>query len=174
VIAMPSGCYGSSCFGCYGGGVVAAAPLGVPAVGIPTGSPKVTMPPAGDATVIPQSEAERDAIRNLLDKLRKGKQPPDEAAKSTAPKAAATAHLTVNLPAEARLWVDQVECPLTSAVRAFDTPPLQPGQVYYYTLRVQVNRPGGPVTDSQRVLVSAGQNVSVNFTNVGTVSTAQR
>jgi uncharacterized protein (TIGR03000 family) len=84
------------------------------------------------------------------------------------------AHITVKLPAKARLWIDQVECPLTSSVRSFDTPPLQPGQRYAYTMRIQLQRDGETVNDSKRVEVAAGRQVEVNFEQLTTTATAQR
>ncbi len=132
------------------------------------------MPPA-DGTIVPQSEAERAAVKKLLEDLRKKpSKDPEQIATPQTTKAAAPARLTVKLPADARLWVDQVECPLTSAERSFSTPALQPGQSYFYTLRIQVQRQGAPTTDSQRVTVTAGQNVTVTFPNPAPVTTAQR
>jgi uncharacterized protein (TIGR03000 family) len=139
------------------------------------------MPPAADGSTTPRSEVERDAVRKLLQDLRKKKGPPideEAAAPATepqqAPKAALPARLTITLPADARLWVDQVECPLTSSQRTFSTPVLQPGQTYYYTLKMQVQRQGAPVSDSQRVLVTSGQQVNVLFHEPEPITTAQR
>jgi uncharacterized protein (TIGR03000 family) len=126
--------------------------------------------PGADPALLPQNEAERDAIRKMLKSMRDGVKKPQEEVRSLA----APARVTVNLPADARLWVDQVECPLTSAARSFDTPVLQPGQTYFYTLKVEVQRDGVPVTDSQRVLIAAGEHVTVNFNNSGALAAAQR
>jgi uncharacterized protein (TIGR03000 family) len=90
---------------------------------------------------------------------------------STAPRAA---RITVYLPAEAQLYVDNVFCPLTSATRSFPTPPLQPGREFYYTLRAEVTRDGQTRVQSQRITVGAGRQVSVEFNNFGPVRTAQR
>jgi uncharacterized protein (TIGR03000 family) len=176
VIAMPaystchgcSGCYGChGCWGCYGT-VVAAPQVAMPVV-------QPVMPGAiGDPKVTPRNEAERKALEKLLRELRDKDKDKDKEIKKPTSADATTAHVTITLPADARLWVDQVECPLTSAVRSFNTPALQPGQTYFYTIRVQVERDGVPVTDSQRVLLSAGQEVTVNFSNMSAVSTAQR
>jgi uncharacterized protein (TIGR03000 family) len=153
VIAMPG--YSSCSCSCtcsgygIGGGYPATPGPGGEIVPAPkTGGP--SMPPA-DSSTAPRNDAERD------------------------PKApAAPARLTVRLPADARLWVDQVECPMTSSERAFNTPVLQPGQTYYYTLKISVQRQGAPVTDSQRVLVRAGQSVNVIFNEPEAITTAQR
>jgi uncharacterized protein (TIGR03000 family) len=68
------------------------------------------------------------------------------------------------------LWIDDVECPLTSSVRAFDTPVLNQGQTYVYSLHVAVQRDGQTLTDSQRVFVQPGEQVSVNFSGVAAVA----
>ena len=178
VIAVPY-CSGCTC-SCVGGGTMSynvtpgAAPGGREVVPMPGGQ---SMPPA-DGTTTPRTQAERDAVRRLLDKMRKDKSPSEEQTAAPAnPEsgtAALPARLTVRLPADARLWVDQVECPLTTGERAFNTPVLQPGQTYYYTLKMQLQRQGNPVTESKRVLVSAGQNVTVTFHEPERVTTVQR
>jgi uncharacterized protein (TIGR03000 family) len=137
------------------------------------------MPPA-DGTTTPRTKEERDAVRKLLLELRKKETPRDEEEEETGAanpqpgQAALPARLTVKLPTDARLWVDQVECPLTTAERSFNTPVLQPGQTYYYTLKMELQRRGSPVTESKRVLVCAGQNVTVVFHEPDAVTTAQR
>jgi len=174
VVAVPScscSCFGGQAYGgqvyggqIYGGGVVGAQPEVLR-------TPASAQMPQADGTVTPRNEAERDAVKKLLQDLRK--RPPEEQSQS-APTTPAPARVTVKLPADARLWVDQVECPLTSGERSFNTPNLQPGQTYYYTVRMQVQREGAPVTDSQRVLVRAGQEVTVTFAPPAPVITAQR
>jgi uncharacterized protein (TIGR03000 family) len=196
-----SGCYGSwgysyyssgcsGCFGCSGGGVVIAMPaystchgcwgcygstITMPPVTtqvVPV-APTVVMPAAGDSKAAAEIERLKLENKELREKLNK-KTSKEKDLESSAPKAPAkstTAKVTINLPANAKLWVDQVECPLTSNVRVFNTPALQPGQTYYYTLRIEVDRDGNQFSDSQRVVVSAGQQVTVNF---GSALTAQR
>ena len=73
------------------------------------------------------------------------------------------ARVTVKLPAEARLYVDGVACPLTSAVRSFDTPELEAGRTYYYTLKAEVVQDGAKRTATKRVVVEAGKQVTVEF-----------
>src|SRR5262249_25551942 len=50
------------------------------------------------------------------------------------------ARVTVKLPADAKLYVDGVLCPMTSAVRSFETPTLHGGVTYQYTPQAQVVR----------------------------------
>ena len=80
----------------------------------------------------------------------------------------------VKLPEDARLFVDDKACPLTSATRTFDTPSLKPGQVYYYTVRAEVTRAGRPITESKRVTLRAGEETVVEFIDLGFVQTAGR
>jgi uncharacterized protein (TIGR03000 family) len=86
----------------------------------------------------------------------------------------AAARITVRVPEDARLFVDDVACPLTSATRAFDTPVLQPGREYYYTLRAEITRNGERRTESKRVVVAPGRRVTVEFKNFSALETAQR
>jgi len=79
---------------------------------------------------------------------------------------AVPAHVTVRLPADARLTVHGVDCPLTSSTRAFDTPALAPGQEYFYVLKVEVMRDGQPVRQSRRVAFRGGERVTVSFENL--------
>ncbi len=81
----------------------------------------------------------------------------------------APAHVTITAPADARLTVDGVEIP--GSARTFSTPPLLAGRTFYYTVTAEMTRDGRKVSDSRRVLVSAGGDVSVEFTEAG-VATA--
>ena len=83
------------------------------------------------------------------------------------------ARLTVKVPESAKLWVDDVYCPITSSERSFNTPTLEPGRQYFYTLRLEVEKDGDVVTESRRVFVAAGQRISVDFNSPTTVA-AQR
>jgi uncharacterized protein (TIGR03000 family) len=80
------------------------------------------------------------------------------------------AHVVVNLPADAKLFVDGVACPLTSAQRAFDTPPLEPGRTYYYSIRAE----GRSLAETKRVTVRAGKETVVEFESKTAVTTASR
>jgi uncharacterized protein (TIGR03000 family) len=86
----------------------------------------------------------------------------------------APARVVVKLPAEAKLFVDGVACPLTSAQRSFDTPPLEPGKTYYYSLKAETNREGRSVAETKRVTVRAGQETIVEFESKPVVATASR
>jgi uncharacterized protein (TIGR03000 family) len=94
-------------------------------------------------------------------------------ARSVTP-AGAPARITVTLPADARLFVDDVACNLTSGTRSFDTPKLDPGREYSYVLKAEVERDGKMRTDTRRVVFQAGKQVAVDFRSLESVSTASR
>jgi uncharacterized protein (TIGR03000 family) len=73
------------------------------------------------------------------------------------------AHVTVTAPAEAQLWFNGTPSTATGAVRQFESPPLAPGTRYRYELRARWNENGHDVTQTQRVEVTAGAQVIVNF-----------
>lgn len=77
-----------------------------------------------------------------------------------------TARVTVKLPADARLYVDDVLCPLTSATRSFNTPELPAGKSYFYNLKSEVVRDGAKRITTKRVVVEAGKQVTVDFKDV--------
>jgi uncharacterized protein (TIGR03000 family) len=84
------------------------------------------------------------------------------------------AKVTVRLPAEAKLYVDDVLCPLPSSVRTFETPKLEQGRQYYYTVRAEVVRDGRTETESRRVVVEAGKVTTVEFKDIAGVQAARR
>jgi uncharacterized protein (TIGR03000 family) len=76
------------------------------------------------------------------------------------------AKLVVELPADAKLYIDDLPMKTTSGVRSFNTPTLEPGQIYYYMVRAEVVRDGKPVTETRRVLVRAGQTARASFKDI--------
>lgn len=179
-----SGGYYSSCWGCYG---CSCSCMGVvygcscSCIGAVTVAPAAVTPapaPAPKATtssgLTPEEvDVLRRFLRNMANKEEKKSTQTTPAAE--APVATDVARITVRLPADARLFIDHVECPLTSPVRAFNTPKLEPNQAYTYTLRAELTRDGETVRERQAVLVSAGRQVEVDFTRLGAAATtAQR
>jgi uncharacterized protein (TIGR03000 family) len=80
------------------------------------------------------------------------------------------ARVRVKLPADADLYVDGVRVPQTSEVRSFQTPKLETGRSYYYTLRADVVRDGRTVSASKRVTVEAGREATVEFKDLPVLS----
>lgn len=172
------GCYGSvsyyTCSGCFGGGY--AAPVASAPVVIREPAVRVMAPATGgEPGTTPLSKEEAEAVRRVLKELRETKKapgfvPPPPGGESTS----APARLTVQLPADARLWVDGTVCPLTSDMRSFNTPALAPGRQYFYTLRMEVEREGRTLSTSRRVFVAAGQAVSVDLNDLSVATTVSR
>jgi uncharacterized protein (TIGR03000 family) len=73
------------------------------------------------------------------------------------------AMLIVNLPAQARLIVDDYVTKGTAGQRLFQTPPLAAGNTYAYVLRAEIEREGRTVSQTQRVIVRAGEQTRVSF-----------
>ncbi|MFN4258069.1 MAG: TIGR03000 domain-containing protein [Gemmataceae bacterium] len=79
--------------------------------------------------------------------------------------AAASATIVVNLPANAKLSIDDQATKQTSAVRTFATPSLENGKEFAYTLKAELVRDGQTLTATKTVTVRAGQQsrVSIEF-----------
>ena len=120
-------------------------------------------------------EAENRALREQL-RMREGGKPgkPGKPRKPDDVSAPTPGHVVVKLPEEARLFVDETPCPLTSATRSFDTPALDPGQAYYYTLTAEVMREGRNVTETRKATVRAGKETVVDFGIMRPVLSASR
>lgn len=157
-----------SCSVCSRPVVVYSAPICCG--GVITTTPRVIEIPAA-------GNPELEALRKENERLRKELQKKSE--KVPAPKgneevsAPVSSRVTVTLPSDARLWVENVECPLTSSVRSFNTPALNPNQQYVYNLKVTAIRDGQTVSQTQRVIITPGQEARVDF-NGAAVGTAAR
>ena len=77
------------------------------------------------------------------------------------------AAVLVRLPADARLYANQVLTAPGSAERQFVTPELEPGRDYHYVLRTEVSRDGRTVSEARRVVVRAGERLRVEFDDPG-------
>jgi uncharacterized protein (TIGR03000 family) len=83
------------------------------------------------------------------------------------------ARLIVELPADAKLYVDDRLTKTTSERRVFNSPELEAGETYYYILRAEVIREGRTQSETKRVLVHAGELVQTSFPNLENLVTAQ-
>jgi uncharacterized protein (TIGR03000 family) len=85
------------------------------------------------------------------------------------------AKLVVELPANAKLFIDDIPVKATAGVRTFHTPALEPGRPYYYMVRIERMRDGQPVSETRRIIVHAGQVARADFKAVESeaVRTAQ-
>jgi uncharacterized protein (TIGR03000 family) len=83
------------------------------------------------------------------------------------------ASLIVELPADAKLYVDNQLTKASSERRVFNSPPLEEGQTYYYILRAEVIRDGKTLSETKRVLLHARDVVRASFSDLGTVATTR-
>jgi len=75
----------------------------------------------------------------------------------------APATIVVNLPANAKLTVDDYLTTSTASTRTLQTPALPAGQEFRYTLKVEVVRDGKTVTETKQITVRAGQTTESKF-----------
>jgi uncharacterized protein (TIGR03000 family) len=71
--------------------------------------------------------------------------------------------LTIVVPTEAKLFIEDQPTQLRGTRRDFVSPRLTPGQEYLYTLRVEISRNGQKLTKTQQFPVKAGQHAVVEF-----------
>jgi uncharacterized protein (TIGR03000 family) len=76
---------------------------------------------------------------------------------------AAPASVTVVLPENAKLTVNDVAV-TAKGKQTFTTPKLEQGKSYFYTVKAEIVRDGKPVTETRRIDVAAGKDVTVDFT----------
>lgn len=80
------------------------------------------------------------------------------------------ARLIVELPADAKLFIDDHAMKATSSTRSFQTPTLEPGERYYYMVRVEMVRDGRTMTAEKKVVVKAGEVARTSFDEVEMVA----
>jgi uncharacterized protein (TIGR03000 family) len=141
------GCYGMSWGGCYGmswGGGYGGYALGsiAPMMGSYAYSPMMTNWGWGNAL------ASREAMVNPAT---------TQSFYFGGGNTANAATIVVHLPEGANLTIDGEQTQQRSATRTFTSPPLEPGKVYTYTLRAEINRDGHTVRDTKTIDVRAGQ-----------------
>ncbi len=146
----PQGCWGGFHAGCtcYGGGY--GYGYGYPGAYVVPGAPAALTTPAAPAGTSP------------------GKMSPAGEPGSTPPKTGTTAapkpaRLIVQVPADARLYVDDQLMSTKSATRTFRTPQLNPGQTYYYIVRAELVRDGKTYNQTRQILVRAGDEIQTSF-----------
>jgi len=81
------------------------------------------------------------------------------------PASANKATLTVSLPADAQLTVNDEPTAVPSGQRVFVAPNLEPGKVYPYTFKARVVRDGEVHILTRHVKVRAGDKVDIRFPN---------
>ncbi|MHB1422552.1 MAG: TIGR03000 domain-containing protein [Gemmataceae bacterium] len=137
------GCYGGGCYGCWGGygGWGGGYGMSYPGTVLPsTGAYPGTGAPAGEQLGLPAE-----------DKTKKSTMLPTKA------------KLVVDLPPNSKLFIDDMPIKSAPGLRSFNTPNLEPGQAYYYMVRVETVRDGKTVSETRRVIVRAGQIARADF-----------
>ena len=89
----------------------------------------------------------------------------DNEVKEVASLTPAPAVLRVQVPENAKLTIDHTPTYLTSAVRTFETPTLEPGRDFEYTLNVDLPIDGTVARVSRKVWVRAGQTTMVDLSD---------
>ncbi len=74
-----------------------------------------------------------------------------------------TAHIHLNVPANAQVWFAGEKMKSTGTLREFQSPALQPGAKYSYDVMAKWMQDGKEVTQKQTVRVWAGANLNVRF-----------
>jgi uncharacterized protein (TIGR03000 family) len=84
----------------------------------------------------------------------------------------APASVTVVLPENAKLTVNDVAVTATGK-QTFQTPMLQKGKSYFYTVKAEIVRDGKTVSETRRIDVAAGKDVTVDFTSPTTLTASR-
>lgn len=74
-----------------------------------------------------------------------------------------TARLILDVPADAKIYVDGQLTKSTSANRQFSTPKLAPVATYFYDVRVESTKDNKPVVVEKRVFIRANEIVRTSF-----------
>lgn len=153
----PQGCHG--CYGCYGG--YSCYGTALPWHG------HIEIGPVGGTKVEPKTEETPPPTPKVKEKV--GGKDKDGASLEN------RTRVLVQLPEDAKLFIDGKLMTTTSAERTFQTPDLIPGQTYFYELKAEVVREGRTVSETQRVLLRPGQVATASFgTMDAAAATARR
>lgn len=84
----------------------------------------------------------------------------------------APASVTVVLPENAKLTVNDVVVN-AKGKQTFTTPKLEKGKSYFYTVKAELVRDGKPVTETRRIDVTAGKDVTIDFTSTALLTASR-
>lgn len=85
-----------------------------------------------------------------------------------------SARLLLEVPADARVYIDGQLTRSTNAVRSFHTPPLKDGETFYYEVRVETPSGQKPIVQDKRIYVRANEVVRESFRDVNAASIASK
>ncbi len=77
------------------------------------------------------------------------------------------AKVIVQLPTDAKLYVDNQPIKSAADHDTFSTPRLDRGQAYFYDVRAEVVRDGKTLVETRRIVLRAGDEVTVAFPKLG-------
>jgi uncharacterized protein (TIGR03000 family) len=91
-----------------------------------------------------------------------------------APVTSGVAYLNINVPADAKLYLQDQLMTVEGAQRRFVTPTIQAGESHLYTVKVEVVRDGKTITKTAQTTVTLGQEavLTVAFEGQNASSTA--
>ncbi len=136
-------CHG--CYGCYAGWSC----YGMPIQGA------VIEGPVAPSVVSPPPPAKKSG--------KVEETPPPREEKKKGSEEQARARVIIEVPADAKVYVDGQLTRPGSNRRVFQTPELAPGRTYYYDVRAEVMRDGRVVSSNQRLIVRPGETATANF-----------
>jgi uncharacterized protein (TIGR03000 family) len=91
---------------------------------------------------------------------------PTEKDKDKGKKDGMGANLKFRLPADAKLYVDGRLTTVSGTERVFTTPPLSPGQKFYYAVKAEIMVDGQPVLEEKRIVIEAGADITESFSKL--------
>ncbi|OAI48392.1 hypothetical protein AYO44_07095 [Planctomycetaceae bacterium SCGC AG-212-F19] len=77
------------------------------------------------------------------------------------------AHIIVDVPADAEVWIENQKTQQGGASRWFVSPALEPNQVYEYRIRARWTEQGQQVEQTQKISVQAGERATLGFPTGG-------
>jgi len=164
----------TGCYGCYGGYSCYGIPVPVatftsrPETKQPAFDPYLPInPPAKKAASPDKDGAEEVGAPKEKDKKAPG---PDQKKTSLDSSTPIRAKVRIHVPEDGKLFVDDQPIKGPTGMRTFQTPPLAPGERYFYDIRIES---AGEVR-SRRVIIEPGQDVAVSFPGMTPTARAQR
>ena len=174
------GCTG--CYGCYGGHSCYGYPVPVaPATQRPFVAPapmRDSYPPINPPKkdVAPEKDgaeevgAPKEKPKGETKPVPTPEKKPDEKKSSFDGRTPLRAKIRIEVPDGGKLFVDDRAINVPAGVRVFQTPPLNPGERYYYDIRIEH---AGEIR-SRRVVIEPGQEAAISFPSLSPVARAVR
>ena len=135
------GCYGSysygACYGCCGGSPYSMMPY--PYATPATPAPSEKLPPPKDDPKKPEEPKKEGALAPNVGRM------------------------VVEVPVDAKLFIDGQLMKTTNEKRSFRTPELVPGQQYFYDVRAEITIDGKTEVENVRVVVQGGKTAQAAF-----------